>query len=151
MVETSFSKAELGQARFLAMYPLAHHGYPQPEDDFEFMSVTYDPDLYCKSCCVGLRQRAPFLMRNEPRWGKKSILQLNWVFDEYFTKPDAWEKVFKPAGISCRPVLHARSKKILETVVQLQITKSAELYLSAVPFELCKTCGSKKFARVTRG
>ena len=47
-------------------------------------------------------------MKAEPKWGRRGVLQLNWVFDEYFATPEVWASFFEPHGIECRPVMNTR-------------------------------------------
>src|SRR6266513_987519 len=106
IVRTQFSKQELANAEWLELMPDWHHGYPQPDEDvFGYREATYDLTGYCPQCGTGLRQKAPFQMKSEPKWGRNSILQLNWIFDEYFVTPEVWAKVFDPHAVSSRPVL----------------------------------------------
>jgi hypothetical protein len=91
-------------------------------------------------------------MKGEPKWGAKGITQLNWVFDEFFVKPEVWETVFRPFGVECKEVLHARSDKILETVVQLVIPDSTVSFeLTNYPLETCPKCKADKYIPITRG
>lgn len=90
-------------------------------------------------------------MKGEPKWGKKHILQLNWVFDEYFVRPDVYEQVFKPKGIKCVPVIHHRTGKELTTVVQLKVDTilDDDLEINDFPYEVCKKCNRKKYLPIS--
>ncbi|HET6229657.1 MAG TPA: hypothetical protein VFE05_06205 [Longimicrobiaceae bacterium] len=151
LVFTTFTPAELRAAEFVKIGPDWHHGYPQPEDTYR--EVTYDLRDYCEQCGIGGVQKAPFRMKSEPKWGKRSLLQLNWVFDEYFVEPSAWETVLKPLGIETQPVLHHRTGKPLDTVLQLTIPKVADagLKLGDHPHTWCTRCERKKYLPFTRG
>jgi len=70
---------------------------------------------------MGLVQKAPFRMRGEPKWGTKHILQMNWVFDEFFVRIEVWDKVFRKFGIEKLPVVQHKTDKPLESVVQLKV------------------------------
>lgn len=123
IVSTKFSKQEIGDADWLELMPDWHHGYPQPnENEFGYRAATYDLSNYCLECGTGMRQRAPFQMRAEPKWDRKEILQLNWVFDEYFVTPELWVRVFEPLGIASREVLGVTN--LLESRTILQKTTS---------------------------
>jgi len=89
-------------------------------------------------------------MTGEPRWGRRGIMQLNWVFDEYFVRPDVWTAVFEPLGIACRPVTNRRGIE-LQTVVQLVVEEEVPLQPAGLPAETCGTCGRVKYLPVTRG
>ena len=125
-----------------------------PEDDFEYEKVCYDLSDFCNKCGIGKVQVKPLRMKAEPKWGKKHILQLNWIFDEYFTLPDVWESTFKPFGIDCKPVIHHRSGKELETVVQLDVAKIAKSSLQFTDehrYAICGDCNRKKYLPIVRG
>jgi len=148
---TRFTASELDSAKYIALVPTWHHGYPQPEKDFAYRSITYDSSELCESCGTGLRQIAPFRFLRPRIWGKKAVLQLNWVFDEYFVKPDVWGSVFKPLGIGCMPVLLHKSGAVIDSVVQLENKLTVDLHLNGFDFEQCPACGRSKYLPVTRG
>jgi hypothetical protein len=149
-VSPSFSEDEVGAARWLQLLPDWHHAYPEPADDFGYLDVTYDLSNYCSACGVGAVQKAPFRMRREPRWGRRGILQLNWVFDEFFVTPDAWSTVFKPHGIASRPVLK-RGGAVLQTIVQLDVVEEVSIRTAGLDGEACADCGRFKFSPIRRG
>lgn len=107
-VRTEFTQAECDTASFLWMLG-SEKGYPQPKGGFGYLKATYDLSDYCAACGIGEKQRAPFRMKGEPKWGKKHIFQLNWVYDQYFVPPSIWEEVFRPFGIGRLPVLNHRT------------------------------------------
>lgn len=150
---TVFSATELRSASWLEMATTWHHGYPMPDDDFGYREETYDLAGYCRKCGIGMCQKGPFRMRGEPRWGKKSILQLNWVFDEIFVRPEVWATVFEPLGIGCWPVIFHRTERELRTVVQLRVDTvlEKELDMKDHAFEVCSECTRKKYLPFSRG
>jgi hypothetical protein len=151
VVRTEFSPAELSSARWLHVVPDWHHGYPEPDSgNMGYRAITYDMSGSCPTCGAGLRQKAPFQMRGEPRWGRRGILQLNWIFDEYYVKPEVWAKVFEPLNIGARPVQSGRGVE-LKTVVQLDVTEEVDVSAEDFPREHCLTCGRTKWLPVTRG
>jgi hypothetical protein len=142
---TKFTDEELASAQFLG-FGAWHHGYPMPDDDFGYLDITYDPKKGCRECNVGLKQIAPFRMRREPVWGRRSFMQLIWVYDEFFVTPDVWKAIFKPFGIECRPVVKNKTGAVLETVVQLEIPEIVNLHLAKnYPYEICPICSRKKY------
>jgi hypothetical protein len=153
VTRTEFSSNELKQARRLQMGASWHHGYPQPEGAFGYLNATYDLTSYCRSCGVGKKQKAPFRMKRDPKWGKKHVLQLNWVHDDFFVLPDIWKTIFRPFGIPCLPVLNHRTGEELETVVQLRVDSEATSAIrsSDHEWELCSSCNRKKYLPITRG
>jgi hypothetical protein len=112
IVRTEFSNAEIESAEWLRMRGEWHHGYPLPREELGYLIATYDLSEYCMECGVGAKQVAPFRMRGEPKWGRRGILQLNWVFGEYFVKPSVWRDVFEPHHIPYRSVIDAKGKNL---------------------------------------
>lgn len=152
-VRTEFSDRECSAAPFLQMFA-GQRGYPQPEGDFGYLNLTYDLTDYCSTCGIGATQVAPFRMKGEPKWGKKNVLQMNWVYDEFFVQPSIWEEVFRPLGTDRLAVLDHRSGSELQSVVQLKIgvvAKSELLLDDAYPTETCTACRRKKFLPISRG
>jgi ribosomal protein L37E len=150
--DTTFSDKELSESEWLEMLPEWHHGYPQPEDDFKYLSLTYDLSNYCSKCGIGAVQKENFRMQKEPKWGKRGILQLNWVFDQYFVLPDVWRDIFKMFGIPCLPVIHHRTGKNLNTVLQLSNLENTELEnIDRYPHQVCNECGRKKYLPIAIG
>jgi hypothetical protein len=151
LVRTEFTRAEIDAAEWLQLQPTWHYGYPQPrEDSFGYRSATYDPNTRCAACGAGLTQCAPFQMKGEPRWGRNGLLQLNWVFDEYFATPDVWRTVFAPAGVAARPVVN-RAGTELSTVVQLVIGDPVPVAVDGRPSRRCPTCDRDIYLPVVRG
>jgi hypothetical protein len=151
IVSTKFSKQEIDDAEWLSLVPDWHYGYPQPEEDvFGFREATFDLTNYCKQCGMGMTQKAPFQMKSEPKWGNKSILQLNWVFDEYFVTPTIWASIFKPHGIGSLPVIDRNGIK-LKTVVQLVVKEEVGIMTNGLLGEECPNCKHVKYLPITRG
>lgn len=135
-----FSRAEIANAAWCHWLAEWHHGYPQPERGFAYREATYDLSAACSVCDVGCRQDEPFRMRSEPRWGRRSILQMFWVYDAWFVTPDAYYTVFQPFGIASREVLR-KSGRPLDTVVQLVVEEVVPLAEYRTEGELCPACG----------
>ena len=91
------------------------------------------------------------LLKKSPNWGRRSILQMNWLFDEYFVKPEVWNAIFQPLGINCRRVLLHGTGQELESVLQLHIPKLVPLQMdsNAFEYERCMFCDRKKYKHVT--
>jgi hypothetical protein len=150
IAHTEFSSAELKLATYLKIGAWLH-GYPQPEDDFGYRKATYDLSDFCSACGIGKKQIAPFRMKGEPKWGTRHILQMNWVFDQFFVRPEVWNDVFEPFGIGFRQVVNHRNGADLTSVVQLDITARVQTRCMNNPSEDCPACGRKKYFPVTRG
>jgi hypothetical protein len=150
-LSTKFTRAEIRNAPYMDITPSWHHGYPQPDGDHGWREVTYDLSNWCEHCDLGKRQNAPFRMKSEPKWGSRNVLQLNWVFDEYFTTPDFWQKAFEPLGVKSGPVLRAKDLTTLPGVVQLMIEDVVDVDTTGLPYVTCDRCNRIKYAHVTRG
>jgi|SRR6218665_122890 len=151
IVSTKFSERELAEASWLALEPSWHHGYPQPDEArFGYRDATYTRSKFCEQCGIGLEQKAPFQMKSEPKWGRNAILQLHWVFDEFFVTPALWSTVFKPNGVGCRPVLDPKGAE-LKTVVQLVIQEEVGVAVEGLAAERCAHCDLLKYLPISQG
>jgi len=151
VVHTEFSDAEIASARWLVPGITQAQGFPQPRDaEFGYREATFDTSEFCETCGVGMRQKAPFQMKGDPNWGRRGILQLHWVSDVFFAKPDVWQSVFKPLGVDARPVTKP-SGAILEKVVQLVIDETVPTAVADLPPQVCLICGRAKYNHVVRG
>lgn len=149
---THFTEPEIAAAEVVALTADWHHGYPQPERDFEYLRVTYDPGEICMECGGGRQQVAPFRLNRQPRWGRRHLLQLNWVFDELFVQPDVYHDVFKPLGIQMWPVLNSRGDRELDAIVQLKTSHTVPLDAHSLsPRTPCGVCDRPRFVSHTRG
>ena len=159
-VWTEFSDAERSRASFLTMGAW-YHGYPQPEqynaealsriEKMPYLRRTYDFSAACETCWKGRKQIAPFRMKKSPAWRRRSILQLEWVREEIFVRPEVYESIFRPFGIGFRPVLLHRTGVELDTVVQLVIDAVANLKVEGIAFEVCRSCGERDYHWTCRG
>ena len=150
IVTTEFSVAERRAAPYLAL-GASVIGFPEPRNDaVEFYRTTYE--AVCPECPVGPRQTLPLCLTSEPRWGRRrGILQLNWVSDEFLVNPEMFDKVFRPFGITSRPVLAYKSRSALRTVIQLEIPLKADVRVTeAAVFKTCKACGVRTYSHDRR-
>ena len=150
-VRTDFSDPELDASVFLGLLACSNRGYPEPHEKMGYLAATFDLTEFCRNCGVGKKQIAPFQMRKDPGLKSTSMMQLNWVFDEFFTSPEAWAAVFKPEGIKARPVVLEKTGAEIPTVVQLDIQDAVDLDVKDAPFEDCGACGRRKHRYVLRG
>jgi hypothetical protein len=99
----------------------SHFGYPQPESGYA--RETYDLAGYCERCGAGGVQRHPFRFRSEPKASHSQFLQLNWVFDELFVRPEVRDVFLREGvtGVGFGPALHHRTGRALEGIQQLTI------------------------------
>jgi hypothetical protein len=148
-VRTEFTPRELDAARWLSMTAW-NNGYPQPEEDEKFLAITYDLTMCCNACKLGKVQNAPFRIKGEPKWGRRGIMTLLWVHEEFFVPPSVWETIFKPFGIMSRPVANRRGE-FLETVVQLVIEDEVDIVMDGLDSTRCDACGRCKYHRTGQG
>lgn len=145
LVTTHFTKAEIAKAAWVELVPNWFHGYPEPDsDDFGYRHTTYDDSAFCPECGVGLRQVAPFRMAKEPKWGTRSLLQLHWVYDEFFAEPQLLADVFEGFGVQGREVLGPRAAR-LDTVLQLVVPEVAAVDTEGLAFDDCPRCHTRKY------
>ena len=147
---TKFAQSEFDAATSLCMFASSHQGFPEPSEKHGFLSATFDLSDYCARCGIGRRQIRPFRFKSVPLL-KRSIMQLNWIFDEYFVARDVWTAVFEPLGIACWPVVLDRTGEELESVIQIKISDHTDLILDEANSSVCPTCGRAKTKMDLRG
>ncbi len=150
MLSTMFEPEEIEGAEWLVLHGDWHNGYPVEPKRGDWFDSVYDTRARCPACGAGWFQLAPFRIRGEPKWGRRRMFQLNWVFDEIFVEPALWREVFEPAGLTCRPVLSARGVQ-LQNVVQLAVDERVDTREPSSRSETCTDCGTIKYEPVTRG
>lgn len=146
VVTTRFTPGEIEAAEALRMQVEWLHGYPQPrEDSFGYLQATYDLSEYCARCGIGMRQRAPFQIRSEPKWSRRDMFMLNWVFDEIFVHSIVYSSALMPLGIGFHPVYSARGVQFA-SVAQLDIRDEVDIVVDELDFEACVVCGRRKYS-----
>jgi hypothetical protein len=149
-VASTFSPADLNAAKFLRIVAKSG-GYPQPEEKNGYLSASYDLTEYCPHCGIGKKQVEPLRLKGPPALTDNSILQLNWIFDEFFVSRTTWEEVFKPLGIGMRPAVLHRTGAEITSVVQLDAPDVCDLAIDKTIYAECHFCGRKKYSPVFRG
>lgn len=142
-VRTEFSESELGAADVLCMLASSHQGYPEPSDKLGYLKATYDLSDFCAKCGIGARQIRPFRLKSVPDL-TRTMLQLNWVFDEFFVAPDVWASTFEPFGIGHWPVLAHKTGSEITPTVQLRIPEQSDLKMEETSIIRCSYCGRGK-------
>ena len=150
-VATVYDKQDYSKSSLFVYVGTRSHGYPQPEDDFGFINLTYKTDDYCKKCGIGKVQKEPFRLK-EPKWGNKMMFELNWIFDEVFVKKELYENLFKKLGLECWPVILHKKNVVIDNTVQLKIpVVKIPLSLEKQPYQTCKLCKKKKYDPQVKG
>lgn len=147
-----FSKQEVEESKWLRVRSMWLNGYPQPEDGFNYETITYTRKNYCTECGSGLIQTDAFRLKKAPKWGRRHFMMLNWVSDELFVNEIAKAVLEreKITGISFKEVKNKKGDEIYEGVYQLVITNLLEPGCIAEKSSLhevllCPKCGVKKF------
>jgi hypothetical protein len=150
---TEYSTEDLEKAKWLVIGGRWVHGYPMPDNNFGYLSETFDLTGTCTFCKIGISQRAPFLLRAEPKWGRYSMMQVNWVFDAFFARPEVWDSIFRRYGIGKRTALHYKSRRELATVVQLDCSAAPDAIVDIKRFvaNACEKCGRQRYSAWTGG
>lgn len=146
---TQFDTGELDAASWLELVADWHHGYPQPEKDFGYLRLTFDGGS-CHACGIGRQQVGSVQLRSEPKWGRRNILQLNWLFDEFFVTPGLWSAGFEHLGVTARSVVDTKGK-VLRTVVQLVVDAEVDVETNGLTRQICEVCGQAKYSAPSRG
>lgn len=142
-----FTNKEMESAQFYVLVSEWNFEYPQPEDGFGYEETTYKPGVGCRKCGVGLEQQRPFSIKKAPSWGKRNILQLNWVFGEYFVSKELKEKLEgKIPGTRFLEVLKYPNGTVLDDIFQLVLEKRVPLVLPEnAAFQICDVCKGRKY------
>ena len=149
---TIFTKKELSDAQWLTVRSVWRNGYPQPEDDFSYESITYCDEKCCQKCGSGLYQQDDFRIRKAVNWGKRHFMMLNWVEDELFVDDIARNILEKEkiTGVSFRSVKNKKGTEIIPNINQLVIStvlpKGIFTDNRAIrDINMCSSCGVTKY------
>ena len=106
-----------------SIWAKGHFGYPQPEDDLGHSAMTYNLTNFCIRCGMGAEQNRPFRMKTAPKQKRSHFLQLNWVFEEFFVRPEV-KSIFENASVSgisfLAPVVH-KTDEIIPDLFQIRV------------------------------
>lgn len=151
-VELHFSKEDIRNADYCKLGTTGHFGYPQPESAFGYLNITYDPAKGCRACGVGLVQIGPFRFRKAPTQ-RSHLVQLNWVFDEFFVSASARADLENSGltGFRFEPAVLHRSGEPITDWYQLRIDGSVPGLVDTTELvkESCAVCGKSKFNHPT--
>jgi hypothetical protein len=148
VTSAKFTPAEMNAADFFAMQATWHFAYPEP-DDGGYLPASFDLTRYCQKCGSGKRQNAPFRIKKAPRWGRNSVAQLYWIYDEFFVTTDAYCQVFEPLGISSQAVLSSNGKNVLDSILQLEVSTTVPLEITNRSSDDCTICGTPRYSPIT--
>lgn len=150
--ETIYSTEELRNAQWLSIRSQWRFGYPQPEDDFKYESITYTRRNWCPQCSSGLEQINPFRIKKVPKWGQRHFAELNWVGDELFVDDTAQVALTQAgtSGISFLEVCNKKGADIFRNIRQIQVERTLDMGLQTDGVSIremlyCPKCGISKF------
>lgn len=123
-----FSSDDVASAPWLLAHATADLGYPQPENDFGYLSATFDTSNCCERCCIGKVQVRPFRLCAEPKSKRAHFFAPQWEHQVLFARHEVRE-VFEAEGVSgpqyLVPVKH-RTGAPLESIVQILPTTTLQ-------------------------
>lgn len=145
---TEFTPAELRQAQFLVLSGRYLFEYPQPDGDFGYQETTYKPGIGCRKCGMNLVQNNPFSVKRTPTWGRRNIVQLNWVFGEYFVSRQIKDKLEdKIPGLTFREVLKYPRETVIDDMFQLAVESRVRLTIPTdAAYQVCEVCKAHKYS-----
>lgn len=137
-----YSIEEIETADYFVLKDWYGCGYPQPDRNFKYESVSFDSSKICQGCGCGRIQTNNLRVNKLSKhgfWGFSA-----WLYDEIFVSKNVYNEVFAPYGIEKRDVIKAGKK--LEDVFQLIIPVIGEpIDLSDRKQEICTLCGETKY------
>lgn len=137
-----YSIEEIETADYFVLKDWYGCGYPQPDRNFKYESISFDSSKICQGCGCGRIQTNNLRVNKLSKhgfWGFSA-----WLFDEIFVSKNVYNEVFAPYGIEKRDVIKAGKK--LEDVFQLIIPVIDEpIDLSDRKQEICTVCGETKY------
>jgi len=138
-----YSKEDIESAEYYILKGCHSCGYPQPERDFKYESISFDYDRICQECDCGRVQIDNLRVNKLSKhgfWGYSA-----WLHDEFFVSEKVYNEVFAPYGIEKRPVI--KGGKSVEGVFQLVIPVIEEsIDLSDRQPETCPVCGETRYS-----
>lgn len=150
---TEFSDEEIVTAEWVRVRPSSIQGYPMPETNNGWRTLSFDANTECAICGIGRQQIAPIQLKSEPKMRDVRFVGLNWILDILacldVLAVMAGEGI---TGFSEREVIHYRSGNPIQTVKQLVVP--CELTQAIVDRGLEKyspACGHTKYIGLTAG
>lgn len=137
-----YSDEDINAANYYVLKGWNGCGYPQPDRDFKYESISFDVGKICSECGCGRVQTNDLRVNKVAKHGFWTFF--SWLIDEFFVSKTVYNEVFAPYGIEKRDVI--KGGKVLEDVFQLVIPVIDEsLDLSDRLHWLCPICGEMKY------
>ena len=137
-----YSKEDYDTADYFVLKNWNGCGYPQPEEDFRYESISFDAEKICLKCGCGRVQTNDLRVKKLSKHGFWTFF--SWLIDEFFVSEKVYEEVFAPCGIEKRSVI--KGGKVVDGVYQLIIPVAEEqLDLSDRAHWICPVCGTIRY------
>ena len=137
-----YSMEEFEKSEYFLLRDSRSCGYPQPEEDFRYESISFDAEKICTECDCGRVQTNDLRVKKLSKHGFWTFF--SWLTDEFFVSEKVYEEVFAPHGIEKRSVI--KGGKVVEGVYQLVIPVIDEdLDLNDREHWKCPVCGETKY------
>lgn len=151
--ETVFTKEEIQSAEWVRVRPGHVWGYPMPDLDGSWSTISFNAGKECSACGIGREQIAPIRLKSEPKMGRNHFMAINWTFD-LFSRPEVISTMLREgiSGFEEMQVVHHKSMESLKTVKQLRILN--ELPGGIINDNLTKVssaCNHIKYLGLSRG
>ena len=72
------------------------------------------------------------------------MMQLHWIYDYLFVRPEIWSAIFAPRGIGFLPFQSARGVD-LRTVLQVAVDQEVGLCTEGLSYSVCAKCNRVKY------
>jgi hypothetical protein len=111
---TYYEKTDIDKAEWF-IASTGSYQYPQPENDFGYLKVTFNLECYCPLCGIGKVQNAPYRLTTEPKQFNNQFWGLHWEFDPIFIRQETKDILEKEkfTGVTfSQPVLHKKNTAI---------------------------------------
>ena len=143
----TFSSQEILLAKWCTVFPGFVCGYPMPDNDFGYKSVSFSTGTECAQCGIGLRQVSPIHLAPEPKLGDKDFMAINWTFD-IFARPSVLD-AFREQGIrgfERWPAIHHEKHNVIESVEQVYVPENQVIHVIGDNLNRDKnSCGHTKY------
>jgi len=140
-----FSKKEIQNSKYLKISTTSHIGYPQPEDDFQYINKSFNLEKYCDNCGCGAVQNSPLRLKSSIKLRKWHFSQFHWIFDTLITTKEVYGELSMVFQLDYMPILKYKKEEEFENIIQIFPTKEVELEMEDNKYELCPKCGRKKY------
>jgi hypothetical protein len=125
-ISTEFDKNDMDNAEWYEVFARPSQ-YPQPEDDWGYMKLTYNLNNWCPYCNVGKIQNNPYRLKKEPTQKGNQFWGLFWEEEAIFCN-EAIKTIFEKEKIQGIHFIQPVNKKSIpvEGYYQIMIEKTLD-------------------------